>query len=170
MRRYSMSARNRLDMSKFSGLEGSRSKVFLYLYTHRLTTKLIACLMTVNLFLPSLLQSLLLPLPHHLITLQVCEWSRNWWHLIHRWWWYGCPRPGCSQIVTSLCCATWRRWAVDWSTGPRPYSTVSTSSGPFRSWPAMGCLFLTPSPTVNQHFSWRFSQCRRVVVALCCCN
>lgn len=85
------------------------------------------------------------------ITLQVCEWSRNWWHLTHRWWWYGYPRPGCSQIVISPCCATWRRWAVGWSTDHRLYSTVSTSSGPFRSWLATGCLFLTPSPTVNEH-------------------
>lgn len=90
------------------------------------------------------------PRPRRDLTLQVCEWSRNWWRLTLRWSWCGCPRPGFSRIATSLCCVTWRRWAAGWSTGPRPYSTVSTSSGPFRSWPATGCLSLTPSPTVTQ--------------------
>lgn len=105
--------------------------------------------------------------PSSHLTLQVCVWSRNWWHLIHRWWWCGCLRPGCSQIVTSLCCATWRKWAVGWSTVPRPYLTVSTSSGPSRSWQAMGCLFPTPTRTVNWLF-FIFVMVAVVVVVLSC--
>lgn len=127
-----------------------RSVFFYNLYSQSLINN--SFLTNTCFFLMSISFLLLLPFPHHHFTHQVCVWNRNWWHRIHRWWWCGCPHPGCSQIVISLCCATWRRWAVGWSTVPRPYSTVSTSSGPSRSWRAMGCLFLTPSPTVNWFF------------------
>lgn len=84
---------------------------------------------------------------------KVCEWGRRWWRRTRRWLWFVFLLRGCSRTVTSPFWGIWRRWVAAWLTGPRPSLTVSTNSGPSRSWQVMEspCLILTPMVSVNTH-------------------
>ncbi len=82
---------------------------------------------------------------------QVCGLSRKSLPHTRKLLWCAFRPHGSSRTVTSLFCVTWRRWAVVWSTGLRPSSTVSTSSGPSKSSPGMECLCQTRTPTVRDH-------------------